>query len=242
MKWAAVLIVAAIATYFAYNFYEDRREIRRMLSDDPLVWEEDIKAFEQEDARKPPPANAILFVGSSSIRYWTDIHEVLAPLPVIHRGFGGCSLSDMVYYADRIIIKYKPAQIVMFAGTNDLIGQPNDKTPEQLFGSFSTLTDHIHKELPETKVYYLSITPSVKRWHKWPEASRTNALIKGYADKHPNTYFIDMTAKFLKDGKPNADLLRSDMVHLNKKGYAIWNDTIRSIFLKQTNPSIGTGL
>src|SRR5262245_4109330 len=55
-------------------------------------WESAIRAFEEADRRSPPPADAILFIGSSSIRLW-DLKDSFPDLPAINRGFGGSYVS-----------------------------------------------------------------------------------------------------------------------------------------------------
>ncbi|RME10337.1 MAG: hypothetical protein D6816_03460, partial [Bacteroidetes bacterium] len=83
-------------------------------------FEEEIKAFEEADKKSMPPAGAILFVGSSSIRMWPSLDSAFAPLPVIQRGFGGSTIPEVLHYADRIVWKYQPKVIVFYCGENDI--------------------------------------------------------------------------------------------------------------------------
>src|SRR5271168_4341116 len=93
-------------------------------------FEREILAFEAMDKTNPPPHDAILFTGSSSIRFWTNLAQDFKGHKVINRGFGGSQISDVVYYADRIVMPYQPRRVVLFAGSNDLDA---GKTPEQVF-------------------------------------------------------------------------------------------------------------
>ncbi|MSU37228.1 MAG: hypothetical protein EXS36_19465 [Pedosphaera sp.] len=68
---------------------------------DPTGFEGEIRQFEQRDATHPPPANPILFVGSSSFRLWTNLTVEFPDLPILNRGFGGAHLSDINHYFDR---------------------------------------------------------------------------------------------------------------------------------------------
>ena len=79
----------------------------------PESWEPDIKKFEAADTLTPPPQNGIVFVGSSSIVRW-DLAKYLPEFgpSAINRGFGGSVAADTVYYADRIVIPYKPRIVV----------------------------------------------------------------------------------------------------------------------------------
>ncbi|MBL7727787.1 MAG: hypothetical protein JNM68_08880, partial [Dinghuibacter sp.] len=79
----------------------------------------DIRAFKKQDSLTPPPANAILFVGSSSFTNWTNVHEYFPGKTIINRGFGGSSLTDLIRYAGDVIVPYNPKQIVIYCGEND---------------------------------------------------------------------------------------------------------------------------
>ena len=83
-------------------------------------FESEIRAFEQADIVSPPPANPVLFVGSSSIRVWPDLPGDFPDYPVMNRGFGGSQMSDVLYYFDRIVAPYDPAIILVYEGDNDL--------------------------------------------------------------------------------------------------------------------------
>src|SRR5690242_4123501 len=95
-------------------------------------WEKDIAAFEKSDRDRPPPKNAVLFVGSSSIRLW-DLAKSFPDVPTINRGFGGSQLADSVHFAPRIVLPYEPRVVVLYAGDNDLAA---GKTPEQVHADF----------------------------------------------------------------------------------------------------------
>src|ERR1044071_633737 len=81
---------------------------------------DEIQGFKKEDSIKPPPKHAILFVGSSSFHFWTDVQDYFPGYAIINRGFGGSSLPDVIHYANDIIFPYQPKQIVIYCGENDL--------------------------------------------------------------------------------------------------------------------------
>ena len=84
---------------------------------------EEIAAFKKQDKINMPPKNAILFVGSSSFRMWTDVQDAFPGYTIINRGFGGSALPDLIRYTNDIIVPYKPKQIVIYCGDNDQIGR-----------------------------------------------------------------------------------------------------------------------
>ena len=203
----------------------------KALSGDPLAWESAIRKFEAHDRLQSPPANAIVFTGSSSITFWSTLEQDMAPLPVINRGFGGSRLCDVVYYAPRIVVAYRPRAVVLFAGTNDLAGS-KPKTAQEVLDGYRAFVDAVHTALPETPIYYISITPTPSRWKHWPIVQEANRLIRAHTATDPRLHFIDMTDAVLgADGKPDRSLFRIDRLHPNKRGYAVWTAKIKSILL-----------
>src|SRR5215216_1365691 len=83
-------------------------------------FEKEILAFEASDKTNPPPKNAVLFIGSSSIRMWKNVAKDFPDYRVINRGFGGSQIEDSIHYADRIVFPYVPSTIVFYAGGNDI--------------------------------------------------------------------------------------------------------------------------
>src|SRR5207249_169110 len=76
-------------------------------------WEKAIQSFEASDKTNAPPPNAVLFIGSSSIRLWTTLQHDFPGHKVIKRGFGGSHLSDCVAFTDRIVVPYKPKLVLI---------------------------------------------------------------------------------------------------------------------------------
>jgi hypothetical protein len=76
-------------------------------------WKRETAAFDAKDRTNPPPPGCIVFVGSSSIRFWTTLAADFPGFPVINRGFGGSQLADSVNFANRIITAYHPREVVI---------------------------------------------------------------------------------------------------------------------------------
>jgi lysophospholipase L1-like esterase len=207
------------------------------LSDEPDAWEWSIARFEAQDRVKPPAKDAIVFTGSSSITLWKTLEQDMAPLPVINRGFGGSKIHQVAYYVDRIVIPYRPRAVVLFAGTNDIAG-PKPKTAQQVLDGYLAFVRAVHAALPETPIYYISITPTPSRWKYWPVVREANRLIQAYTGTDPGLHFIDLTDTILgPDGKPNRDLFRIDRLHPNQAGYAKWTATIKPVLLADLRES-----
>ena len=187
-------------------------------------WEKEIAAFEAADKTNPPPQNAILFIGSSSIRMWQSLAKDFPEHQVINRGFGGSHLADSVHFADRIVFPYQPRTIVLYAGTNDI----NDKkTPEQVLADFKAFVAKVHARLPETRIAFISTAPNPARWKLVEQFKTLNRLAEEYTKTNPKLAFIDVFTPMLgEDGQPSRDIYLSDKLHMNAQGYAIWKQVI----------------
>lgn len=194
---------------------------------------DEIQQFKKLDSAHFPPKNAILFVGSSSIRKWQDVQEYFPDVKVINRGFGGSELSDAIRYANDIIIPYHPRQIVIYSGENDL-AYSDTITPAIVLRRFETLFTIIRSALPMVPIVYISIKPSPSRQKLMPEMVEANRLIKNYLQSKKKAVFVDVYHKMLSaNGKPMPDIFVEDNLHMNAKGYHIWQKAIRPYLLKQ---------
>jgi lysophospholipase L1-like esterase len=196
-------------------------------TEDPATrWEKTIREFEDWDRKNSYPSDAVLFVGSSSIRMWPT-RECFAGLAVINRGFGGSQISDVNYYTTRIVLPYKPRVIVFYAGDNDIAA---GKNAEQVFNDYKKFVQLVHQRLPNTRIIFVSIKPSGSRWSLWPVMSSANTMIKAFSEKNPRLFYFDGATPLLdSQGKPNLELFRSDQLHLNPKGYEIWTRLLRPV-------------
>ena len=191
-------------------------------------WEPAIQKFEEADKVSPPPQNAIVFIGASSIVRW-NLKESFPELgaQAINRGFGGSLAADSTRYADRIVIPYKPRMVVFYAGDNDVEA---NHTPQQIADDFTAFERKVHAALPETQIVFISIKPSIRRFPWIEQIKGANALVKQYCATHPNLTFVDIVPQMLgADGKPIKELLVEDGLHMTPAGYKLWNDALRPI-------------
>ncbi|MCR9165808.1 MAG: GDSL-type esterase/lipase family protein [Nannocystaceae bacterium] len=185
----------------------------------PIRFERTIRGFEAYDRAHGWPEDAVLFVGSSSIRKW-PIDASFPNYATIHRGFGGCFLSDVDHFADRIVFPYAPRVIVLYAGENDM---DDRRSAEQVFETYRRFAERTQARLPRTQLLYLPIKPTPERWALWPEMKRANARIAAYIEHHPQQHYVDTATPMLgEDGRPRPELYADDGVHLSPAGYALW--------------------
>jgi lysophospholipase L1-like esterase len=193
-------------------------------ADEVSKWEKDIRAFEELDAKQLPPRDALLFIGSSSIRLWKSLDQDFPEKKVINRGFGGSEIADSIQFANRIIIPYRPKAIILYAGNNDL---NSGKTPATVFADFKRFTETIHASLPECHIGFISIAPSPARWRIAGQMRAANRMIREFCSKDARLRFIDVFDAMLgADGMPRPELYVTDRLHLNEDGYAIWKKIV----------------
>jgi lysophospholipase L1-like esterase len=191
----------------------------------PARWEPDIRRFEASDRTNPPPRNPIVFTGSSSIRIWPSLAESFPGAPILNRGFGGSQLSDVTAFVDRIVVPYRPRQIVLYAGENDL---HEGDSPEQVAEEFRQFVQRVRRRLPRVPIVFLAIKPSPSRAPILPAVRRANALIARQCREGRRLVFVDVFTPMLgPDGQAREELFGNDRLHLNAEGYALWNRLLR---------------
>lgn len=196
------------------------------VSPDPERFADEIRAFEQWDRKNSAAADAVLFAGSSSIRMWPT-RECFPQLPVINRGFGGAHISDVIHFAARIILPYRAKVIVFYAGDNDIA---DHKSPAQVRDDFKAFVQLVRAAQPRMRFVYLPIKPSVARWSHWPRMQEANALIRALCEADAALTYADVATPLLgPDGKPRADLLLEDGLHLNAAGYEEWTRVLAPV-------------
>ncbi|AHM60397.1 G-D-S-L family lipolytic protein [Flammeovirgaceae bacterium 311] len=199
--------------------------------ENPAFWQE-IQQYKLKDKQNPPPQGAILFVGSSSIRMWEDLETAFPGHVVLNRGFGGSSLRDLEYYLDDIVFPYKPRQIVIYSGENDIAG--GNISAEELLKRFSDVFEEIRDEMPHVPIAFVSMKPSPSREEHMPELEEANSLVRNYLRTKPNTRYIDVYSLMLdKNGQPLEDIFLEDNLHMNEKGYQIWSEAIEPYLVSE---------
>ena len=195
----------------------------------PGQWESAIAAFEAADKASPPPKGEIVFVGSSTIRLW-DVAHSFPDLKILNRGFGGSELADTVRYADRIVIPYEPRLVVVYAGDNDI---SSGVLAEQVAVEFERFVRKVHAKLPQTRILYIAVKPSLLRWTQVYRMRSANEIIRAFCERDDRLAFLDFDNVMLGwDEKPRPELFVADGLHLSVEGYRIWSAIIRPYLAK----------
>ena len=201
----------------------------------------EIDAFIQADKVKMPDAGRILFAGSSSFTYWKDVNDYFPDKNILNRGFGGSTLLDLIQFSKETIIKYKPKQIFIYCGEND-IASSDTVQPKHVLDRFKTLYSIIRSQLPSnTPIVYLSLKPSILRWSMHERMDASNKLIQSFISTQKNIQFLDVYHSMLgEDGTPLNNIYIADNLHMNANGYKIWQKLMAPLLLQNEKPVVNT--
>lgn len=188
------------------------------------TWDFMIEEYEAADVIDPPDPGAVVFVGSSSVRFWGTLAEDMAPMPALNRGFGGSIIVQATNYAERIVLPYLPSAVVLYSGENDVaIGSSADC----VLLDYEGFVQEVRAAFPSIPIYFVSIKPTPGRLELWDEMQRANELIEMSGALDDSLHFIDVSEAMLDaQGEPDEALFGNDGVHMNDAGYALWTSII----------------
>lgn len=193
-------------------------------------FEPEILAFEAKDKLSPPPAHPIVFTGSSSIRFWESLTTDFPNKPVLNRGFGGSGLADARYFAERIIVKYQPRQVVVYSGENDVAA---GKSAQYVYEQFVDLFQYVRKQVPGVPFVFIAMKPSPSRRKYWPVVKEANAMIRQFLKKEKRTDYVDVYTPMLHpNGQAHGEYYKSDSLHMLPSGYALWTKLVAPTLVK----------
>ena len=202
--------------------------------EDVAEWADDIAAFEASE--ESVPERPVLFYGSSSLRLWETMAEDMAPLPVLNRGYGGASLKDAAFYAERVIADHDPRAVVLFVGGDIYL---RGRSPETAVLDFRRLLANIRKAKRNVPVVWVNVRPVLTWADKWPQVQELNRLVAEVAAEDERTFVLDVNGPLTDAaGGPREDLFAEDRVHLNAKGYKRWTAEMRSGLKRVLGPVV----
>lgn len=186
----------------------------------PARFESEINDFLHQDSVIFPPSGAYLFTGSSTIRKWDNLKTDFSEITVIQRGFGGSTMNELNYYSNKIVVPYKPGRIIVYEGDNDLA---DGISPDDFISQCDTFIKRVHKELPRTKIYFISVKPSPSRQQYMEVQDEANNELRKLARKRRNTEFIDIRPLMYDEaGNLRQDLFEPDLLHITNECYRKW--------------------
>jgi lysophospholipase L1-like esterase len=191
-----------------------------------MYWfEEEVRQLENGKPAVPYYRRKVVFYGSSSIRLWEDLPVQFPDKPFLNLGFGGSTLAACAWYFERLVLPHRPDSIVLYAGDNDL---GDGRHPEEVLLYFQALTRKIIQYLGQVHFSFISIKPSLARWHLIEQIRYTNQIIRADMQQFPHWHYVDIFHPMLdSSGRPPADLFTDDGLHLSARGYQVWAAALR---------------
>jgi lysophospholipase L1-like esterase len=192
---------------------------------------DEIRQLQEKDSISMPPKNGIVFVGSSSLRMWSDLEQTFKSYNAINRGFGGSELTNANDYIQELVLVHEPRQVVIYSGENDVA---SGASAEQTFERFVTFFTNLREHLPKATITYISMKLSPSRSKFSDVILSANSMIKGYIAKQKKADYIDITSKMLDSkGSTRPELFQNDMLHMKPAGYEVWTKEITPYLKKK---------
>ena len=193
-----------------------------LMGQDAHRFDADIKKFTEIPV--PKEAGLVVFTGSSSIRFWKNLKKDCAGTPVINTGFGGSHMSDLLFFIDQTVLRFQPEKVYIYEGDNDIAAE---KSPKVVLETTKKVVHKILNSNPDITIHFISAKPSPSRWKYKEQYIKFNSLLKNYCDTNRQLYYIDVWNTMLNDhGRPIPDIFVSDSLHMSRKGYLLWKNTI----------------
>jgi lysophospholipase L1-like esterase len=191
---------------------------------DPHRFNEQITTLFNAEYNFNPDKKLVVFTGSSSVRRWEDVQERFPEYNVINNGFGGSQFSDLLYFYDELITKQTPDYLFIYEGDNDIA---EEKKTSRIYNDAKTLVKKLQRDIPSTKIVFISPKPSIKRWHLKKDYEKFNKKLEKLCRRTKNFEYADVWKAMLdENGMVYNNIFLEDDLHLNKKGYDIWEEVI----------------
>jgi hypothetical protein len=194
-------------------------------------WEKDVSKLAETNTSEGGD-DAVLFLGSSSIRLWESIDTDIAPFHAVRRGYGGAKYCDLAIYTPVLIEGLRFRRAVVFIG-NDVMGKPDDKEPEEVARLSRIVIESIRRVNPDAPILLVSVTATPARFAHWARIEAVNEALQRVAKSLPRVEFLDTKSSYLTGAKePKTELFGKDKLHQNSDGYKQWGSLIRERLAK----------
>jgi lysophospholipase L1-like esterase len=187
----------------------------------------------------------VYFVGDSITRRWgaLDYPDLLAHW---RKNFHGWNAANFGWGADTTqnvlwrlqngeLDGVSPKIVVVQAGTNNLGTAPGgDATVEDTVRGIKAIVEVCRAKAPNATIVLTGIFPRNDK-PVWPEIVRVNARVARLADGRAVRY-VNVNDKLADRDGVLFEGMTADKLHPSIKGYQIWADALRPIFLEVLGP------
>ena len=199
----------------------------------------DIARMLAREKTNPPPQAGILFIGSSIFRFWTELNQQMAPLPVFNHAFGGSLTQDILDWTDELVLPYKPRIIAYYCGSNDV---STGESADAILDRTKQFLKIINEKLPNTYVYYTAIQKAPEKQDRWDVVDAVNREMQRYSKQAKNVGFVDLNpVLFDRQGRVREELFLPDGLHFrpDSSAYLEFSQIMKPILAKAWESGVG---
>jgi hypothetical protein len=195
-----------------------------------IRYENEIKLLQRLNSAEPLPDNAVVFTGSSIFRFWSTLIRDMAPLPVVNRSFGGARTWEVLHFFNRIVLPCRPGIIAYYCGSNDIECGEN---PGDIAARFQAFGELVQRELPLSRVFFISINLAPQKRARWDAIQTVNRLIEKLCAENHALGYIDVNPALLDaHTQPRSELYQEDGLHLRPQAYQALTGIIKPVLLQ----------
>ncbi|MDA0950841.1 MAG: GDSL-type esterase/lipase family protein, partial [Bacteroidetes bacterium] len=209
----------ALSTLFALGF------ITQGFSQDYVSasaqFKDEVASFDQIQVTAEP---VVVFTGSSSVRLYKNASQLSDKVRIVNTGFGGSTAYGLLTYLEQTVLRFKPKQVFIYEGDNDIAA---GRTNATIIAHLNSIFQRIWADLPETQIVFIAAKPSPLRWEKHQQYEALNSAIERWAKREKRLEYADVYSPMLDGQMVREDLFIEDRLHMNEKGYALWDAVIR---------------
>ena len=195
-----------------------------ILAQDASRFQEEVLAIQEKyDTLWDNTKETMVFTVSSSIRLWKDLQEIYPKYQIVNTGFGGSEASDLLTYTQELILQYNPKKVFIYEGDNDINA---NKRPKDIISVFKKIIKKIQNSNPDARIVIISAKPSLARWHLKGKYKKLNRRFNRLCKKEQYLDYANIWNIMLDRNKLRQDLFIEDGLHMNSKGYELWDQII----------------
>lgn len=218
-----------LCCFFALQFFQLNAQIPEYRI--PKKYEKEFSRFNEENKKGIDTTNLVVFIGSSTFTMWNNLQSYFPSSNLLNRGFGGSKLTDVINYADQILYPYKPKQVVLYEGDNDL---GSGIKPDDLLSDLKVFVRMTEIKLPGVPIVLLSVKYSPKRHKNKDKITEFNSKMKDFVSTKPQLKYVDIASITLnEDGTYKRELFLADSLHVNQACYKKYAKKIEPFLLKK---------
>jgi hypothetical protein len=199
--------------------YLASRDVLATLDSSPDAWLHEIQAYTDADRQATLPKNPVVVLGGRRVKLWEGLDDMLAPQPVLMRGFGDATIEDVVHHYERLAAFYSPSAVIFLPGGSEFHIRDSKSETDfmQALRELAALDAEHGKDRP--LVLFAPI--------KTPLRPGDHEKIQNISDRMAEWAAGDARIKVIDanpllasaDGGPNAAFFRPDGSSLNDAGY-----------------------